>query len=189
MNNYGITWMDNNIRWRRIGKALLFGFSVVTLTYFLASICNWAFKVSPHYWVFTMKQFTVDDFVTFLSYLVPFTFYFLAFGILFQGEFRSSGSSESSLKLEMVKNFFIITIPFAILLLAEYIPRFMGGTLLTASYPLWTIIAFQFIPILGVAALISTFFFRKTGRIYPGAFLNGTLVTWLIVASQATHVV
>lgn len=191
--NYGITWGDDNKRrWRRIVKALLFGFSVVALVYFLASFCNWAFKVSPHYWVFTIKQFTVDDFVTFLSYLAPFTFYFLAFGILFHGEFRSSGSSETSLPLQMIKNFFIITIPFAILLLAEYIPRLMGGTLLTgagSTNALWTIIAFQFIPILGTAALVSTFLFRKTGRIYPGAFVNGTLITWLIVASQATHVI
>lgn len=189
MANYGITWRNKNVRWRRIVKALIFGFSVVALTYFLASFCNWAFKVSPHFWVFTIKQFTVDDFVTFLSYLAPFTFYFLAFGILFHGEYRSSGSSETRLPFQMIKNFFIIAIPFAILLLAEYIPRIMGGTLLTPEKPLWTIIAFQFIPILGIAALVSTFLFRETGRIYPGAFVNGTLVTWLIVASQATHVI
>ncbi len=89
----------------------------------------------------------------------------------------------------MIKNFLSITIPFAILLLAEYIPRLAGGTLLTAGNPLWTIIAFQFIPILGVAALVTTFFYRKTGRIYPAAFINGTLMTWMIIASQATHVV
>ncbi len=188
MTNYGITWENKYIKWRKIGKSLLFGFSVVTLVYILASFCNWAFRVSPHYWVFTIKQLTVDDFFVFLSYLAPFTFYFIAFGILFHGEFRSSDISDSSLKIEMIKNFCIITIPFAILLLAEYIPRIMGGTLLTAGRPLWTIIAFQFIPILGIAALVSTFSFRKTGRIYPGAFVNGTLITWLIVASQATHV-
>ncbi len=190
MANYGATWGENNeIRWRRIVKALLFGFAVVALVYILVSFCNWAFKVSPHYWVFTIKGLTIDDFMAFLSYLAPFTFYFLAFGIMFHGEFRSPGSSDNSLPLQMIKNFFIITIPFAILLLAEYIPRLMGGTLLTPGNPLWTIIAFQFIPILGIAALVSTFLFRKTGRIYPGAFVNGTLITWIIVASQATHVV
>ncbi len=189
MTNYGITWENKTLNWRKIGKSLLFGFAVVALVYILASFCNWAFKVSPHYWVFTIKQLTVDDFLVFLGYLAPFTFYFLAFGILFHGQLRSSDVTNSSLKMEMIKNFFIITIPFAILLLAEYIPRLMGGTLLTAGRPLWTIIAFQFIPILGIAALVSTFLFRKTGRIYPSAFVNGTLITWLIVASQATHVV
>jgi hypothetical protein len=189
MANYGIAWADaRTVQWRKIGKAVLFGFLVVALTYALASICNWAFKVSPHFWVFTVKEFTVDDFITFLSYLIPLTFYFLAFGVLFHSQLRSPASAQNKLGVEMIKNFLIIAVPFAVLLLAEYIPRLAGGTLLTAGNPLWVIIAFQFIPILGVAALISTFFYRQTGRIYPGAFINGTMVTWLIIASQATHV-
>jgi uncharacterized protein len=36
-------------------------------------------------------------------------------------------------------------------------------------------------------ALVSTYFFYKTGRIYTGALLNALLVTAYIVAGQATH--
>ena len=189
MVNYGLTWEDTNrVNWRKVGKAVLFGLLVAGITYVLVSICNWAFKVSPHFWVFTIKEFTVDDFVTFLSYLIPISFYFFAFAVLFQGQLRSPAASQNKVGTEMIRNFLTITIPFVILLLAEYIPRLSGGTLLTPGNPLWVIIAFQFIPILGIAALISTFFYRKTGRLYPGAFINGALMTWLIVASQATHV-
>lgn len=189
MVNYGLTWEDTNrVNWRKVGKAALFGLLVVGITYVLASICNWAFRVSPHFWVFTIKEFTVDDFLTFLSYLIPLTFYFFAFAVLFQGQLRSPAASRNRVGTEMARNFLTITIPFAILLLAEYIPRISGGTLLTPGNPLWVIIAFQFIPILGIAALISTYFFRKTGRLYPGAFINGALMTWMVIASQATHV-
>jgi len=190
MANYGIAWSEGKpVQWGKIGKGLLFGFFTVALTYAIASLVTWAFKVSPHFWVFTIKTFTVDDFLTFLAYLIPITFYFLAFSVLFQSQLRSPAGSRNPVGVEMVKNFLSITIPFVVLLLAEYIPRIAGGTLLTPGNPLWTIIAFQFIPILGVAALISTYFYRRTGRIYPGAFINGTLMTWMIVASQATHVV
>ena len=153
--NYGIIWGDTgSVKWRKVGKALLFGFLVVALTYALASICHWAFKVSPHFWVFTIKQFTVDGFITFLGYWLPFTFFFAAFSVLYHSELRSAASASNKLGVEMIKNFLIITIP-----------------------------------ILGVAALVTTFFYRKTGRIYPAAFINGTLMTWMIIASQATYVV
>jgi len=52
---------------------------------------------------------------------------------------------------------------------------------------LFGIVLFQFFPIFVIAALVSTYFFRKTGHIYAGAFLNAMLVTWLVVAGQATH--
>jgi pimeloyl-ACP methyl ester carboxylesterase len=188
--HYGFAWSDGKtVRWGRIGKSVLFGVGTVAVTYAIASIATWAFKVSPHFWVFTVKEMTVDDFLAFLAYVIPITVYFLAFAVLFQSQLRSPAGQRNHVGVEMLKNFLSITIPFAILLLAEYIPRLAGGTLLTADRPLWTIVAFQFIPILGIAALISTYFFRRTGRIFPGAFINGVLVTWLIVASQATQAV
>ena len=57
----------------------------------------------------------------------------------------------------------------------------------TAKPPAPGIVAFQFVPLLSVVALISTYFYRRTGHIYVGAFLNAMLITWIIVASTATH--
>ncbi len=53
--------------------------------------------------------------------------------------------------------------------------------------PLTTIIMYQFIPVLGITGAISTYFFRKTGHIYVGAFLNTLVFAWIIVAGTATH--
>jgi len=41
--------------------------------------------------------------------------------------------------------------------------------------------------VLPVVGLVSSYFFAKTGSVYPGAFINGLLVTWLLVGGQATH--
>ncbi len=59
--------------------------------------------------------------------------------------------------------------------------------LATTAEPLWTIIAFQFLPIMTIVGLVSTFFYRRTGHVYVGAFASGILVTWIVVASQAIH--
>ena len=56
-----------------------------------------------------------------------------------------------------------------------------------ASQPLLTIIAFQFVPLMIVIASISTWCFYQTGSVYPGGFLNGLLITWYVVAGQATQ--
>lgn len=76
---------------------------------------------------------------------------------------------------------------FLIFLLAEYLPLFTTGMLLTTTEPLNTIIAIQFLPLLIIAAIFSTWFFRRTGRIYAGAFANVLFITWYIVASQVTQ--
>ena len=46
---------------------------------------------------------------------------------------------------------------------------------------------FQYIPIFAIVGWVTTYFYRKTGHIYVGAFLNTMLITWIVVASQAIH--
>jgi hypothetical protein len=65
------------------------------------------------------------------------------------------------------------------------VPLFPGGTLWNSGEPLLTIVGIQFVAILVIVALISTYFYRKTGNVYVGAFMNALLVTWYIVAGQA----
>ncbi|MEJ2481183.1 MAG: hypothetical protein P8Y78_13680, partial [Acidihalobacter sp.] len=63
-----------------------------------------------------------------------------------------------------------------------------SSTLANAAEPLLSIVAFQFVVLLPLVGLISTYLFRRTGSIYAGALVNAGLVTWIVVASQATHV-
>jgi hypothetical protein len=43
-----------------------------------------------------------------------------------------------------------------------------------------------FLPIFTIAALVSTYFYRKTGHVFVGSFMNAMRVTWIVVAGQAT---
>lgn len=67
------------------------------------------------------------------------------------------------------------------------VPLLSGGTLAVADEPLWTIIAYQLLPLMLIAAVVLTFFNRRTGRVYVGGFALALLVAWIVVASQATH--
>ncbi len=62
--------------------------------------------------------------------------------------------------------------------------RYMPGKALPND-PLTTIVMYQFIPILGISGAISTYFFRKTGHVWVGAFLNTLVFVWIMVAGTA----
>lgn len=69
----------------------------------------------------------------------------------------------------------------------QYGPLFAGGTTGIPEAALFGIVMFQFFPIFMIAGLVSTYFYRRTGHVYAGAFLNAMLITWIVVAGQATH--
>jgi hypothetical protein len=125
----------------------------------------------------------------FLSYLIPFIVYFIILGLVLNGQLRPTRKGmEMSLGSEMAINVALLVLGFVGLIAFQYIPLLMGGTLALRSEILFSIILFQFLPIMTIVALAYTFFYRKTGHIYVGAFLCAMLVTWIIVASQATFV-
>jgi len=87
----------------------------------------------------------------------------------------------------MIINMILMMIGYIGLLVYQYIPLLSGGTLAIPGEPLLTILGYQFIPLLAIVGLLTTYFYHKTGHIYAGAFLNAMVITWIIVAGQATH--
>jgi len=59
--------------------------------------------------------------------------------------------------------------------------------LITPAEPLNTIVMIQFVPMLLIVAIISTYTYRRTASYLPGAFINALFVSWYIVAGQATQ--
>jgi len=188
-SDYGLTW-GNKLDWEKIGKSFLLAFLVAFAGYLTLVFSAWLFTVDFRFWVFAVKPMSPIQFRMFLSYLIPFTVYFIILGLVLNGQLRPVGrkGTELSEGSEMAINVALLVLGFVGLIAFQYIPLLMGGTLTLRSEILFSIILFQFLPIMTIVALAYTFFFRKTGHIYVGAFFCAMLVTWIIVASQATFI-
>ncbi|WP_135664810.1 alpha/beta hydrolase family protein [Halorhabdus rudnickae] len=175
---------------RTIGRAALSSIGIVGGLYLLLSITEYLTGQGFRFWVFGIRPLETFQFWIVLRYLIPFTVFFVALGILLHGELRPR-DGYASVRREMATNWAIVGGPFVLLLAVQYGWMVTTGHLmsnfLTAGVDLLTILAFQFLVLLSIAPLISTYFFRKTGRIWTGAFTNALFVTWVIVAGTATH--
>jgi hypothetical protein len=186
--NYGLTWKDKGLDWVKIGKSFVLAAIICFAAYLTLAFSAWAFTTDYRLWVFAIKPMSLLHFRIFLMYFVPVLIYFLVIGLILHGELRrGKAGSEVKLWKETLINIFLLITGFIILEALQYGPLFAGGTLAIPAASLWSIIMFQLFPIFTIVALVSTYFYRKTGHIYTGAFLNTMLVTWIIVAGQATH--
>jgi len=165
-------------------KSLLFASSVVLAVYLLVSAIDFFFTVDPRFWVVALKPMSKMQFFQFLAYLPFILIFFVLLGITLHSQLAKRGASTASM---MLINSTVLSIGFVVLLIAQYVPLFAGGTLLIASQPLLTIVALQFVPLMILIGMISTWLFYRTGSVYPGAFVNGIFVCWYIVAGQATQ--
>lgn len=181
--NYGLLH-NGKLKWTPIAQAALLAFSTALVLYASLLLTAYLFDVDYRIWVFGIKLLSPLQLRIALPYLIPFCLFFLAVATILHGQLRKPGWSFGK---ELCINWLLLTTGYLVLLVLQYIPLFSGGTMLMPSEPLWTIIAFQFIPLMTIAALVFTTSYRVTGQVYTGAFLNGMLVTWIVVAGQATH--
>ncbi len=182
-DEYGLTW-GGKLQWGKIGKSFLLALTVVSLGYLTLLLTDFFFKTDYRFWVFAVKLPNLQQFGIALRYVIPLFVYFFLAGL---GLFSQIRRAKLNMWQEMGVNAAIFVVAYFGLMLWEYIPMWTGGMLMDPAQPLWTIIGYQFIPILGLAGALATFFYRTTGRIYTGAFLNAMLFTTIIVAGTAIH--
>jgi pimeloyl-ACP methyl ester carboxylesterase len=188
MSDYGLTWSNKGLLWKKIGKSFLLAFVVVFIAHLSLVISDWAFQTDYRLWVFAIKPLDALHFGVMLGYIIPFAFYFLVLGVVLHGQMRPGKEGVAmGFGKEAVINIILLIAGYFIFLLIHYIPLFAGGTLALPDAHLSGIVLFQFIPIFTIVGLITTYFYRKTGHIYVGAFLSTMLVTWIVVAGQAIH--
>lgn len=190
-SDYGLKWGEK-LNWANIGKSFLLAFLVALAGYITLVLSGWLFNVDFRYWLFNVKPMSLLQFRIFLPYFIPYLLYFIILGLVLNGQLRPTRKGTAmSMKSEMAINVGLLVVGFVGLMGYQYIPLVMGGSLpvgANADNILFTIMTFQLLPIFTIVALLYTYFFRKTAHIYVGAFLCALLVTWILVASQATFV-
>ncbi|EMA20114.1 alpha/beta hydrolase family protein [Haloarcula argentinensis] len=180
--NYGLDTGDGA---RTVGVSVLAGVATVAVLYLLEAVVAFLFQTDFRIWVFAIKLLSPAQFRISFSYLLPLFAFFVVLGALLHGQLRPEDESRS-LRRAMATNWLIVVGGFVVLLAIQYIPLLTGQPL-PLGHPLLTILALQFVALLSIVAFVSTYFFRKTGRVWVGATINAVLVTWVIVAGTATQ--
>ena len=186
--NYGVTWKDTGMDWKKIWKSFLLAAVICFAAYLTLIFSDWAFQTDYRLWVFAIKPMSIFQFRVFLSYFIPLMLFYLVLALCYHGQLRiGKDGEEMPFWKEALVNIAILLVGYFVIEMYHYLPLFAGGALGVAGGSLWMIVMFQFFPIFAIIGLVSTYFYRKTGHIYTGAFLSTMLVTWIVVAGQATH--
>jgi len=170
-------------------KSAILALFINLLLYALLLLADGWFTLDFRFWVVALKLLSLDQAISFLAYLPFFTIFFIVLSVAMHRQLVWVNKAGDALPLQRSILYNALALVFGLLLLLamQYLPLLTGSTMLFPDQPLLTIIALQFVPLLGFVAATSTWLYSITGRIYAGAFFNAIFVTWYIVAGQATH--
>ncbi|MEZ0345811.1 MAG: alpha/beta fold hydrolase [Infirmifilum sp.] len=181
----------------KILKSFLFAAVTLAPVYVILAYCYAVFRVPftlaglPE--PIVLRPMSLVRFSFMASYFLPFLFYYLVIAVLFYGFMRYREGKVSVVK-EILINSIIISAGSVVFLLYYYLPLYLGmPQTLSWSYvfggvPL-AMIYYIVVPIISIITVaIITFFNRKTGSVWTGAFIAALLITWYNVAFAAFHV-
>jgi pimeloyl-ACP methyl ester carboxylesterase len=161
----------------------------VAIGYAALWLADFALKIDFRFWIVALKLMSAKQFLIFLIYLVPFTAFFVIALHVLHRNFSTMAAPRAALYLT---NILALTLGFIVLVGGQYAILWLTGKLFNplpdpGFVPLSTIVAIQFVPLLAICAVISTFTWRRTGSSLPGALICGLFVTWYVVAGTATQ--
>lgn len=182
--NYGLAGDDGKIDWKQIGKSFLVALAVVVSGYVLLWLVNSLLTVDFRAWILTLKVTDWSHLLIMLPYIIPTAIYFIPISVVLHGTLRPNRGNTTFAK-EALVNTAILVLGLGVVLAYFYIPlEFFGAPANFGPGGLGLINAIALVALLPVVAVISTFFFRKTGRVYVGAFVNTLFIVWYLVAAN-----
>ncbi|MGX7596745.1 alpha/beta fold hydrolase [Planococcus plakortidis] len=171
---------------KTIAAALATAIVAVVIGYGLLYLVDALFKVDFRLWTLAVKTFEDQHVWALLRYAPLFFIYYFIVGL-------SVNVNTASSIYDGWKGYGISILHFIgglVLYLAyHYGLLFLTGT---GGYPaesLSSIIVIGLVPILLVAAIYNRYFFRKTGNVYVGAFLNTILMTLITLANTVLYTI
>ena len=187
--------LSDKLDWALLLKGFIVAALAIIYMYIVVVICQNAFQLDLRFiWPF-FKEFNLVRFGQFLVYLPFFALFFIVnVGFKLFGNMRQIRDDSKPIG-NFVKcwmgNVFVLLGGLLIVILLEYIPFFMGfgpgadllfGT--TFGGPFMSaliLLAPQFV----FFTFLSTWFERKTGNVYVGAFISAMLASWIVTGGSA----
>jgi hypothetical protein len=182
--NYGLTWSGIGLDWGKILRSLLLAVVILAIGYYILWLATAWLKVDFRFWVLTLKTTDLRHFVLMPAYLIPVGLFFVPFAVALHGTLRPR-NGQASLTREMVTNIVVWGLGVAGLLVFYYVPlTWFNGP--AGDQGLGMINFIALIALVPLLAGISTYFFRKTGHVYLGSFINTLFIVWYLVAANTT---
>jgi hypothetical protein len=169
------------------GRAILLAALTVAVGYVAVVLLYAFFTVDLRYWFIALKPMAARQFPIFVAYLIPFALFFL---VTLRALHATLTVGSHSIRTQYLVNIAALTAGFIALLAIQYAVLFTSGRIVGfyMTDALRTIIAINFVPLMIVVALVSTFAYRRTGSYVAGALISAALVSWYVVVGQATQV-
>ncbi len=140
-----------------------------------------------------LKEFTPLRFGMFLAYLLPVYLFFKYNGGMFMFGQLKMKKYDSEIKTQLIwwaKYLFTMETGLLFVFLLQYLPMFIFGAgpglsagILLFFFGLFGIFLMQTLPQFALIFFLTTVFYRKTGKIYLGAFTATMLTTWIMAVS------
>ncbi len=174
---------------KNIGKAAILAALVFMAGYATLALCDYFFKTDFRFFTFSIKPLTAAKWAIYVRYLPSFLFFFLIASMSLNTFTRINNRSELVniilIVFASVGGLFVLYLLDYVSLkqtgikMFEFIPFSDGKTTAAlAGVLLWGLLV-----ILPIAAVISRIFFRKTGSIWVGGFVNALIVTLYAISN------
>jgi pimeloyl-ACP methyl ester carboxylesterase len=164
--------------------AILASLATMAVAYGSILVIDGLFKVDYRFWVLGLKPLDATRALQLPGYLILWTLFFLvairglAANIAVKGEGLIMALGWA--KIAMAGGFLVMVV-------WEYATLFSTGLLGTPKEPLNTVIAIQFVPLLGVIGVIGAWTYRRTNSYVPGALICALFISWYVTSGTANH--
>ncbi|MTD31157.1 hypothetical protein GIW82_08795 [Planomicrobium sp. YIM 101495] len=171
---------------KTIVSALATAVVAVGVGYGILYLVDAVFNVDFRLWTFAVKTFEEQHFWALLRYAPLFLIYYFIVGL-------AVNMNTASRAYDGIKGYLAAILHFIggllLYLVYHYGLLFIIGT---GGYPaesLSSIIVIGLVPVLLIAAVFNRYFYRKTGNMYLGAFLNTILFTMITLANTVLYTI
>jgi pimeloyl-ACP methyl ester carboxylesterase len=167
----------------RWGLSAALAVATVAVGYLSLVIVDAVWKVDYRFWILGLKPLDAARAVILLPYLALWAVAMLLTvrAVVSNLPVRGEGPLAAMTAGKLAMN-----LGFVGLLAIQYGALFSTGELLMAE-PLNTIVAIQFVPLLGLVGVIAAYTYRRTSSYVPGALICALVIAWYVTAGTAVH--
>ena len=167
-------------------RSALLALLTVAVGYAISALLYACLLVDLRYWFIAFRPLQPAQAGTYLAYLGPFAVFFY---IMLRALHANLAVATHSPARQYMVNLVALAGGFVVFLAVQYGLLFGTGQMLGwfMNDALRTVIAINFVPLMGIVAVIATFTWRRTGSHVPGAVMCALLIAWYLVVGQATQ--